>query len=30
MDVPYDPTYAGGYGLMIVNRKYDTKRKGVM
>ena len=30
MDMPYDPVYAGGYGLMIVNRKYDTKRRGVM
>jgi hypothetical protein len=30
IDVPYDPTYAGGYGLKIVKRKNDTKRRGIM
>ena len=30
IDVPYDPAYAGGYGLKIVKRKNDTKRGGIM
>ena len=30
VDVPFDPRYQGGIGIKIVERKNDTKRRGIM